>query len=56
MSPKSDQIIYSINGINRFIYRIFPTSQLSRRIDVVRLDISSKMPLGFGIELDHGVC
>jgi hypothetical protein len=55
VSPKSDQIVNTVDGVDGLVDGILPASELSRRVDVVRLNISSEMLLRLSVEFDHSV-
>lgn len=55
MSPESNQILNCINSLNSLIDRIFPPGQLTRRVDVVGLDVGSEMFLRLSVEFDHSI-
>jgi hypothetical protein len=45
MSPQPDQIVNAVDGLDGLVDGVLPTGELSRRVDIVRLDVCSEVPL-----------
>lgn len=54
VNHESDEVLRLFKRLKRFINSILPAGQLSRRVDVVRLLVSSVVPLRACIEVNHG--
>lgn len=56
MCPESNQLIDRINGVNGLVDGVLPSSELTRRVDIMWLDVRCEMFLRLCVELDHCIC